>query len=352
MVWRRAAVVLALAVAAAACAQILGFKPAGRKPFPHRAHVLAGASCLTCHPGVESAGDEGPLHLPDDASCVTCHTRPHDERSCLGCHGGEWTALGAMQAREHLRFDHARHQEVTSGNCVRCHSSIQEPGQLLRPAMAVCLKCHEHEGDFQARACDRCHVDLAEEGVPPQSHLVHEGDFLREHGVRAASSADLCSTCHSERFCGSCHGTKVPALPSRLAFDQPGQASVHRAGFAARHSIEASAQPGACASCHQPEACLGCHTEKKVASGGMDGLRAGNPHPPGWVGLTSGENAHGRAARRDPASCASCHGGAGEALCVSCHKVGGVGGSIHPPGFSSRRSLGELPCRMCHLGAL
>ena len=355
MSWRRVLLGLAVALGAAACAQILGFKPAARQPFPHRAHVLAGASCVTCHPGADKAGDQGPLHLPDDDSCVTCHTKPHDTRPCLGCHGGEWTALGAMQAREHLRFDHARHQEVTRGNCVRCHSGIQEPGQLLRPAMAVCLKCHEHEDDFQARACDRCHVDLAEEGTPPESHLVHEGDFLREHGVRAASSADLCATCHSERFCGSCHGVKVPALPSRLAFDRPGQASVHRAGFAARHSIEAAAQPGACNSCHQPESCIGCHTEKRVASravGGEGGARAGNPHPPGWVGLTASENEHGRAARRDPASCASCHGGAGEALCVSCHKVGGVGGSIHPPGFSSRKSYTELPCRLCHLGAL
>jgi hypothetical protein len=342
------------ALALAACAQILGFKPAGRKPFPHRAHVLAGESCQRCHPGVERAGDRGPLHLPDDASCLTCHAKPHDQRSCLGCHGGEWTAMDAMQAREHLVFDHARHQEVTRGNCVRCHAGIQEPGQMLRPAMSVCLKCHEHEGDFQARACDRCHVDLAAEARPPESHLVHDGDFLREHAVRAASAGDLCATCHSERFCSSCHGVEVPALPSRLAFDDPGRASVHRAGFAARHSIEAAAQPGACSSCHQPEACIGCHVAKKVASpaGAAAGERAGSPHPPGWLGIGSGENAHGRAARRDPASCASCHGGAGEALCVSCHKVGGVGGSIHPPGFSSRRSFGELPCRLCHQGAL
>ena len=106
-------------------------------------------------------------------------------------------------------------------------------------------------------------------------------------------------------------------------------------------------QPGACSSCHQPEACLGCHNEKKVAPIAGDGQSI-NPHPPGWVGLTGGENAHGRAARLDPASCAGCHGGAGEALCVSCHAVGGVGGSIHPPGWSSRQSMTDLPCRLCH----
>jgi len=343
---------VAPAVGLAACAGILGLRPPGRAPFPHRAHVLAGTSCLECHRGADRAGDQGPLHLPDDASCRTCHAKPHDSRPCLGCHGGEWTALDALQAREHLRFDHARHREASRGNCVRCHAGIQEAGQRLRPAMAVCLKCHEHGGDFQARACDRCHVNLAEERTPPASHLVHDADFARTHGAVAGSSGDLCSTCHAQRFCASCHGTEMPVLPARLAlFDAPGQASVHRAGFASRHSIEAAAQPGACSSCHQPESCLGCHAERRVsaaAAGTPGDGAAASPHPRGWVGLTRSENEHGRAARRDPAGCAACHGGAGESLCVSCHRVGGIGGSIHPPGWSSRQSVGDLPCRLCH----
>jgi hypothetical protein len=79
-----------------------------------------------------------------------------------------------------------------------------------------------------------------------------------------------------------------------------------------------------------------------VAGGG-----AASPHPTGWVGVD--RNEHGRAARRDPASCAACHGGAGEALCVSCHRVGGVGGNPHPPGFRDARALSDLPCRTCHV---
>ena len=79
---------------------------------------------------------------------------------------------------------------------------------------------------------------------------------------------------------------------------------------------------------------------------------AGSPHGPGWVGLGVAENEHGRAARRDPVACASCHGGAGEALCVSCHKVGGPGGNPHPPGYSSQQPMTAMPCRMCHTQAL
>jgi hypothetical protein len=88
-----------------------------------------------------------------------------------------------------------------------------------------------------------------------------------------------------------------------------------------------------------------------VASGvaalspGLGGL---SPHPAGWVGVGIGGNDHGPAARRDPAACASCHGGAGEQLCVSCHRVGGVGGSPHPPGWQSNQPRSALPCRLCH----
>ena len=74
----------------------------------------------------------------------------------------------------------------------------------------------------------------------------------------------------------------------------------------------------------------------------------GSPHPPGWVGTRGSDNRHGLEARANPVSCASCHGGAGEALCVGCHRVGGPGGNPHPVGFSSHKPLSDLPCRLCH----
>lgn len=347
---RRHALAAAAAVLLAACAGILGLRPPStRGIFPHRAHVVAGVTCTDCHAGVQRAGDEGPLHLPGDDSCLSCHKQPHDPNPCLGCHGDKFTALDTAQARDHLRFSHARHDATTSGNCARCHVGVKVADQKIRPPMAVCMRCHEHEESFRDRTCDACHVDLAEEGTLPESHMAHDGDFLREHGTRAASAGDLCQSCHRETFCASCHGASVPALPARLEFDDPSRASVHRAGFESRHAVEAAAQPGLCSSCHQPETCVGCHARKQRASApGTD--RVASPHPAGWVGLTSGENQHGRAARRDPASCASCHAGPGEMLCVGCHKVGGVGGSVHPPGWSSRQSLGDLPCRLCHDG--
>jgi hypothetical protein len=342
MTLRRCALALACVVLAA-CAGILGLKRKTAATFPHRAHVVASVSCTRCHANV---GDGQPvLHLPDDASCTSCHAKPHDPRSCTSCHVAPNALAELVEARDHLRFDHGRHLARTTGNCMRCHDGIASGDEHLRPPMATCFRCHQSEAERDGRRCDACHRDLAGERTLPATHLAHDGDWLREHGVRAASSGELCETCHTTSYCASCHGQTVPALPAARRFADPFAASAHRAGFAARHSLEARSDPGACATCHQPERCLGCHQQKGVTGNGND------PHPAGWVGLAASDNRHGREARRDPASCAGCHGGAGEALCVKCHAVGGVGGNPHPPGWSSRLPMAAMPCRMCHPGA-
>jgi len=293
-------------IALVACAGVLGFKRSVPDAFPHRAHVVAGVSCTRCHAGMERGG--AALHLPDDASCITCHTKPHDPAPCSGCHIPANRPAELAEAKSHLRFDHAPHLKgPASGNCMRCHTGIADGDARIRPQMATCFKCH---GDRQsARRCNACHKNLAEDGTLPQSHLAHDGDWIREHGTRAASSGDLCETCHKQSFCADCHGQTVPALTSTRRFADPFAASAHRAGFAARHSLEARADPGACSTCHQPDRCVACHTSRGVA-----GDTRTTPHPRGWVGLTASENLHGREARRDPAACAGCHGGAGEKL--------------------------------------
>jgi hypothetical protein len=319
---------------------VLGLARSGTQAFPHRKHVLAGVACTRCHVGIER--DDG-LHVPDDRSCVACHAKPHDRRPCLDCHAETGALVELADARAHLVFDHARHAAPSRGDCVRCHVGVAEGDGHLRPAMAMCFRCHDHDAERDARACTACHRDLEDARTLPRSHLAHDGDWLHEHGARAASSADACAACHRDSFCASCHGATVPVLPARARFSDPFAASVHRAGFAVRHALEARSDPGACTTCHQPDRCASCHLARGVAG---DGRRS--PHPSGWVGLTAADNTHGREARRDPASCASCHDGAGQALCVGCHKVGGVGGNPHPAGWRSRLPASAMPCRLCH----
>ena len=173
-----------------------------------------------------------------------------------------------------------------------------------------------------------------------------DGDFIREHGVRAAAARDLCASCHSETYCASCHGKSVPALASTLAFDDPLRAGFHRAGFRARHSEEARGQPGLCSTCHGADYCQSCHDDEGI---GAPRAVPGSVHESGWVGVRGTANRHGPAARANPSECAGCHSGAGEALCIGCHRVGGNGGNPHPAGWSSRLSkTNDLPCRLCH----
>jgi predicted CXXCH cytochrome family protein len=339
---------MVLSLLLGACAGVLGLHRASPShPFEHRAHILKGVNCVQCHEGVAAAGDSGPLHFPTTADCVRCHARPHDARACDGCHGESYVRGGVELARQHLRFEHTLHMPATRGDCVRCHVEVTEsaPAAVL-PTMASCFGCHEHRDQWTLRDCNGCHVDLAAEGSPPDDHLVHDGDFLREHGVRAASARDLCASCHSERSCAGCHGVgTVPALPARLAFDDVRIEGLHRAGFKARHSEEARADPGVCTSCHSPSSCEDCHTREHVGAGST----TRSPHPPGWVTGGMGGGDHGVQARIDPAACAGCHGGAGEQLCVGCHRVGGPGGNPHGPGFSSTKNQHhDLPCRLCH----
>lgn len=348
-----AALLPTLAVALAACAGVLGIrpKPPGRA-FEHHAHSVKGVSCLACHDGVARAQDTGPLHLPETAKCLSCHARPHDPRPCGGCHGRDETRAAAALARQHLRFSHERHVSTLGGQCVPCHAAAGATSQpALRPPMAQCFTCHAHEGQWRARDCDGCHVDLPREAARPASHVIHEGDFVREHGVRAAAGRDLCATCHSERSCAACHGATTAALPWRFSFDKPSLSGLHRAGFRLRHADEARANPGLCTTCHEQSGdgarfCRDCHVERRVSSGGATGA-VRSPHPAGWVRARGGE--HGRAARVDPASCAGCHGGAGEALCVGCHRVGGPGGNPHGRGYASALDpLRDRPCQACH----
>ncbi len=335
----------------AACAGILGIKPRDpQHPFEHRAHSIAGVACVECHQGMSRAGDVGALHLPETSKCVSCHTKPHDTRACEGCHGSTHTRAEVGLAREHLRFAHERHLPALGGQCVKCHGAAGKVDQTsMRPRMAECFSCHEHKEQWKTNDCGACHVDLPKELVKPSSHIVHEGDFIREHGVRAASSREMCANCHTEAQCAGCHGMTTAALPWKLSFDRPSLSGLHRAGFKQRHADEARANPGLCTTCHgDGKFCADCHAQKHVGGGGAGGAGAfRSPHPPGWVRARGGE--HGREARLDPSSCASCHGGSGEALCVGCHAVGAPGGNPHGRGFASTRDkLRDEPCRQCH----
>ena len=62
------------------------------------------------------------------------------------------------------------------------------------------------------------------ERTPPTSHLVHDGDWIREHGNRASSTRDLCASCHNgstatgkpSLYAATNHSTSQRANSSRV----------------------------------------------------------------------------------------------------------------------------------------
>lgn len=344
---RRHAAVLLVPFAVAACAGVLGIRSLPTRPFEHRAHVVGGVACTHCHTKVARSTARSPLDLPTTPTCTGCHQEPHTQQACGDCHGTQQNRHDVAQAKQHLVFSHATHSGTGAGNCARCHEGVLQRDGALRPTMATCLSCHEHREQWAERSCLPCHEDLEGEQVRPASHVVHGEDFMQRHGLAAASSRDLCTSCHTESACAACHGVNVPALPQQLHFEDPQRPDMHARGFLARHAIEARIDPTTCTSCHRDQDdCRACHEKRGLLQ--ASAVR-GSPHPADWLSTTS--NRHGREARQNPMSCASCHGGAGESLCVDCHRVGAPGGNPHPPGFSTRKSYSELPCRLCHTEA-
>ena len=275
----------------AACAGVLGLRSDTQLAFPHRAHVLRGIACTTCHVGVRTSGDDGTMHLPTDAVCTTgaCHGKPHDARPCLSCHADP-ASLGAVGRRACTSSSLTRRTCRAPTTCMRCHVGVAEGDERLRPQMQTCYRCHGEAED--ARTCDSCHRDLADEGNAPASHLSHDGDWLHEHGARASSSSELCASCHQQSFCATCHGVTTPALPAASRRIRCAR-SVHRAGFRSRHAIEAREEPGACSTCHTPTSCETCHARENVA---WSRARP-QPAPAGMDRAHAGNNQHGRAAR-------------------------------------------------------
>ena len=267
---------MVLSVALAACASVLGLRrEPPSHPFEHRAHVLKGINCVECHAGVSSAGETGRCTFPPTPICRRCHQKPHDERSVHAVPRRDRTCgrRRSSRARSFASSTRATWSPSRATACAATPRSTEARPEAVLPKMATCFGCHEHRDQWTLRDCDGCHVDLPAEGTPPDDHLVHDGDFIREHGVRAASARDLCASCHTERQCASCHGEgTVPALPVEAGpRDDVSLSGLHRAGFAARHADEARADPGLCTTCHTESSCIDCHTRENVA--GDDGAQ-------------------------------------------------------------------------------
>lgn len=347
---RRALLVAGAVLACATAATILGTAPTGDEIlFPHQRHKTAEVDCLVCHEPVYDAKTLEGEFLPKESKCLECHKQKKVDGQCNFCHLDVQHAATWPKRAPRLKMDHSAHIERVKEDCSVCHSRLSEPRQHapITDGHAACLKCHEHSQQYADARCDTCHVDLSSYPLMPVTEVSHQGDFLRRHASIARSSQQSCATCHDQNFCLDCHAktTMVP-IETKLV-DRPDRRFIHRQDFLGRHSVDARGDPASCQRCHSTSFCETCH-ERSHVSAGTSSL---NPHPPGW-GLPGSGAFHGDAARRNIQSCASCHDQGDASNCVSCHRVGGIGGDPHPAGFRSRHNLSEAQsdgrCAACH----
>lgn len=315
---------------------------------PHARHTKAEIPCITCHETIFDSTNLDTHDFPKEKLCLQCHKEEKQKGNCGFCHtNAEHPATIPVRVRD-LKMSHATHLELVKDDCSVCHKVLPEPTRAegMAPTMASCLNCHVHAEQFAAGKCDVCHQDLTKYQLKPVSDFSHRGDFLRDHRLEARSPGATCNNCHEQTFCSGCHAKTEAVRVDVVLAERVDRSFIHRNDFFSRHPVEARADEASCLRCHGIDSCQSCHARSGLTPGSANPL---DPHPPGFgAGL-----AHGPAARRDIVSCAACHDQGAASNCVSCHRVGGVGGNPHPPSWMVRHRPEEIRsnamCQVCHL---
>jgi hypothetical protein len=214
--------------------------------------------------------------------------------------------------------------------------------------MSTCTDCHEHQAQFSEARCDACHLDLQRYPLRPITSYSHEGNYLQTHARSARSAGASCALCHEQSFCTDCHASTVGARPEVKLAGRVDRQFIHMGDFLGRHSVEARADSASCSKCHGTSFCESCHRTQRLTAEAAQPLR---PHSESF-NIPGSPDFHGLVARRDIASCAACHDQGAQSNCVECHRVGGIGGDPHPPGWSLRHGHEEINrnamCLACH----
>ncbi len=348
---RQLAVLVAAAVAFSGCSAYKTRESrSGKVAFPHSKHL--GFGCTDCHDTIAKQAKVEWSQLPTAAKCNDCHD-PVKEPAVATAAAGLRKPSDFTDSK--ITCSHADHLPKVNGKCDGCHKVLSEPAQKASttPAMAACTSCHYHAEEFAQARCQPCHVDLKSYPIKPVSAFAHVGNFLKDHGQYARTSAATCAQCHDQTYCAQCHATETrPAKPSIIFPEKVQSDFIHRGDYVSRHQIEAQADPASCRRCHGSGFCQSCHEDQRLSSGknlGASGTR--NPHPQGWASPGSGQF-HGPAARNNVVACAACHDQGAASICTACHRVGGIGGNPHPPGYTTQHPKADIAttprCRICH----
>ncbi|MCL4479461.1 MAG: hypothetical protein M1381_10245 [Deltaproteobacteria bacterium] len=338
---------LILILAITSCNKVLSSNK-DRLKFSHKLHISNGIDCLTCHSGIEKAKNVSTSFIPEMSVCFQCHSDAQNK--CSMCHTNPDKAQPFKVEKKDIVFAHDEHIPRVKNDCTYCHTRIPfetepTPGNL--PTMQVCMTCHQK--DYDSLKCSMCHTELSSISIKRLAKFSHNAGFKYNHGALARTDIQSCEQCHQLSFCDTCHNTQDKILPAIRYPEAPQKALIHRGDWLAVHSIEAQQDPASCYRCHTADSCRACHIRNGVGADTSSPVAA--PHPTGTDFLfnTASSQFHGRLARQNINTCASCHSGGTDSICVQCHKVGGVGGNPHPANFkSSLNQNKDAVCVICH----
>jgi hypothetical protein len=337
-----------LVFSALSCNKVLSSNK-DRLIFSHKLHATDnGIDCLTCHAGINTTTTVAGSYVPKMDVCFQCHSDAQNK--CDMCHTNPDKAVPFPVEKRDIVFSHEAHLSRVKNDCTYCHTRIPfetspKPGNL--PTMQVCLSCHQK--DYDTLKCSRCHSSLSSMSIERLSQFTHNAGFKENHGQLARTNLQSCEQCHQISFCDNCHNTNAKILPAIRYPEAPQQPLIHRGDWLAVHSIDAQQDPMSCYRCHSTSNCRECHIRNGVAADTSS--NGASPHPAGTDFLfnTASPQFHGRLARQNINTCAACHSGGADAVCIQCHKVGGVGGNPHPADFRSTLNMNkDKVCIACH----
>lgn len=355
-------VAIASLVLLAGCSLLMksGWLPPSPKAFEthHYNHALhlgpeVGLTCDFCHISVRESVDDTGKHTPPMKTCLKCHQEWFNEDECAKCHIVPEAEVPPVATS--LHFSHKQHLGIPGmeESCEVCHntnrtSTTQSDRNL--PVMQACLNCHYHEQQYQNLVCDNCHKDMRSIDLRPQSRFSHEGDFLRDHQHYTWSQTKTCAQCHSQGDCMECHADQSDELAANMKLHgRTDRQFIHSADYLSRHHIEARNDPALCITCHRPSYCEQCHQQHGISDIIEENQARTSPHPDGFTDEDS-PNFHGRIARREIHTCASCHDQGMDSICIECHATYTENYNPHPRGWTSDKDkFRDRPCLYCHI---
>lgn len=269
-------------------------------------------------------------------------------------------------APQPYKFPHAMH--IESGvACVECHAPILKSSRLQANVVDVqlptksetCLGCHDPVPDYKPvqRFAPAVRFDHAAH-IP---RLKGAKDECQGCHVKVAEPGSFAPIVPAMATCTACHnhaqdfavGRCMPCHVDLKGYEKPVQQYTHEAQFLETHGRWARQNVSTCASCHDQTMCSQCHTATTRPMPPSvqfpEKVTAEFIHRGDWI------SRHAMEAAADPVSCSKCHG---TGYCQSCHQFQGVapgGASIrdpHPAGWISVHGAAArqniLSCAACH----